>query len=236
MMAGDASVPEILEHDIRSRSLQQRLDEARRHELLYLVTGDVLVAPGTRKDFFFWIVSGQLKLRWPGVRGAADQIELLGAGEYFGLGFLGHHIAGAIAVTDATLQVLPNAAAAGIARIDATLKLREAVETRREFVHRRESLTAAATQPLVQRLAAFLSYLSRCNSYEGRDPLVIGDEITCQVVSDYLGAEIEALAQALKQLCDLGAVEILEESGLRIRDPEFLDYIAGCKEHVLAEA
>lgn len=235
-MAGGASLADVAGNEGRYRSLKERLDETRRSELLHLVAGEVLFAPGTPKEYFFWIVSGEVKLRWPGLKGAADQIELVGAGDYIGLGFLGHHVAGALATMDTTLQVLPSAAAPGVAGIDATLKMREAVETRREFAHRRESLTAATTQPLVQRLAAFLSYLSRFNSYEGRDPLLIGDEITCQVVSDYLGAEIEALAQALKQLCDLGAIEILEERGLRIRDTEFLDYIAGCKEHVLAEA
>ena len=46
------------------------------------------------------------------------------------------------------------------------------------------------------------------------------------VVADYLATDIAALRQAMRQLRDLGAIEFAPPHGLRIRDLEFLEYIA----------
>lgn len=220
----------------RSGSLHERLEAARHYDLFSLSPGGVLFAPGTEKQqCFFWIVQGQMKLRWQSLGSGADVIELLDAGKYFGLGFLDHHVCGATAVTDAAVQAIAMPAARHIFKADPEIKKREALETQREFIHRRETLTASASQALPQRLAAFLAFISRFNTYEGRDPMIISDDTTCRVVAEYLKTDIEALSKALKQLSDLGAVEIAPPADLRIRDLDFLEYIAGSKDKVLAQ-
>ena len=220
----------------QSGSLQERLEAAHHYDLISLSPGDDLFAPGTGKEeCFFLIVRGQIKLRWQSPRGGADIIELLGAGTYFGLGFLDHHVCGATAASDAVVQAIDSANTRHVVEIDPVLKKREALETQREFIHRRETLTASASQALPQRLAAFLAFISRFNTCEGRDPLVISDDITCRTVAEYLKTEIKELSQALKQLSDLGAVELVPRAGLRIRDLDFLEYIAGTEDRILAQ-
>ena len=50
------------------------------------------------------------------------------------------------------------------------------------------------------------------------------------VVCTYLAPDPEALGHALKQLSDLGAIELLPPRGVRICDLDFLAYIARCQE------
>jgi CRP-like cAMP-binding protein len=220
----------------RSGSLRDRLEAAHHYDVFSLSSGGVLFAPGTEKQqCFFGIAKGQMKLRWQSPGSSADVIEVLGAGQYFGLGFLDHHVCGATAVTDVAVQAFSISAARHIFKIDPELKKRETLETQREFIHRREILTASASQALPQRLAAYLAFISRFNTSEGRDPMVISDDTTCRVVAEYLRTDIEALSKALKQLSDLGAVEVAPPADLRIRDLNFLEYIAGSEDKVLAQ-
>ena len=158
--------------------------------------------------------------------------EILEPGDYFGLGFLDYHVCGVVALTDAAIDRLPRARAAQLAAIDADLKMRDGVETRREFTHRRETVIASASKALPPRLAAFLCVVARFNGYEGRDPLIVGDEMTGPVpfVCNYLATDVEELGMALKQLSDLGAIEFLPPRGVRICDLDFLEYIAHCEE------
>jgi CRP-like cAMP-binding protein len=204
----------------QEHSLRERIDGVR------IAADDLLFAPGAEKQFFYWIDEGQIELHWSMQRSTADRVERLGSGDYFGLGFLAHYAFAAIAVTDARLQRLPRAAAKPLAEIDARLRERDAIENQREFAHRREMMIAAGSQPLPQRLATFLGVLSRFNAHEGREPLMISDDIAGRVVADYLATDIAALGQALRQLSDLGAIELVPPHGLRIRDLDFLEYIA----------
>ena len=91
----------------RSGSLHERLEAARHYDLFSLSPGGVLFAPGTEKQqCFFWIVQGQMKLRWQSPGSGADVIELLDAGKYFGLP-IGQHWASVQAQSDGFN--LPNA-------------------------------------------------------------------------------------------------------------------------------
>ncbi len=187
---------------------------------------ELLFAPGTEKQFIYWIDSGEVELHWSMQGAGKDRIERLGPGDYFGLGFLKSHACAAIAVKDSRVQQLPRTAGPALFEIDAKYRERDAIETQREFTHHREMTLACRLQPLPQRLAAFLSVISGFNAYEGRDPLLIREDLTGLVVANYLATDINALGQALKQLSDLGAVELEPPHGLRIRDLGFLDYIA----------
>jgi CRP/FNR family transcriptional regulator len=195
-----------------------------------LAVNDILFAPATEKQHIYWIDEGQIELHWLMQRSTPDRVERLGSGEYFGLGFLTHYAYAAIAVADARIQKLPRAAAKSLAETDAKLRQRDAIENQREFAHRREMMIAASSQPLPQRLATFLAVLSRFNAYEGRDPLVVNEDVAGLVVADYLATDVTALGQALSQLSDLGAIELAPPHGLRIRDIGFLEYIADAPE------
>ena len=207
-------------------------EPAEQLEMATLMAGEVLFMPGAEKQFLYWVNSGQVDLRWPNIATGLDEIEVLAAGDYFSVGFLGYHVCSAIARTNATIECLPRARTAELAEIDPELKVRDGVETQREFAHRREIIIASASQALPQRLAAFLMVIARFNAYEGRDPLIVSDEMTgpVPVVCNYLATDAEALGSALKQLSDLGAIEHQQPRGVRICDLDFLAYIARCQE------
>jgi CRP-like cAMP-binding protein len=168
----------------QDRSLRERIDS------VYIAADDLLFSPGAEKQSIYWIDEGQIELHWSMQRSTADRVERLGSGSYFGLGFLKHYAYAAIAITDARIQRLPREAAKPLAEIDARLRQRDAIETQQEFAHRREMMIAAGSQPLPQRLATFLGILSHFNTYEGRDPLTISDDIAGLVVADYLASDI----------------------------------------------
>ena len=201
-------------------------------EIAALKAGDVLFVAGAAKQFLYWINSGQVELRWPSPATGQNEIEVLTAGDYFSLGFLDFHVCSAVARTDAAIERLPRARATQLAELDPDLRARDGVETRREFAHRRETVTASASKALPQRLAAFLLVMARFNADEGRDPLIVNDEMTgpVPVVCTYLATDVDALGSALKQLSDLGAIELVPPRGVQIRDLDFLAYIARCQE------
>mgnify|MGYP001817917059 FL=1 len=201
-------------------------------EIVTVKAGDVLFVPGAEKQFLYWINRGQVELRWPSSETAREEIEVLTAGDYFSLGFLDYHACSAVARTECVIECLPRARAAQLAELDPDLRSRDGVETQREFTHRRETVMASASKALPQRLAAFLLVMARFNADEGRDPLIVNDEMTgpVPVVCTYLATDVDAFRSALKQLSDLGAIELLPPRGVRICDLDFLAYIARCQE------
>ena len=78
----------------------------------------------------------------------------------------------------------------------------------------RRSLAADRTR--VQRVAALLSAISRNNSHEGRDPVLIPDCLTSGFVADLLGLRVSDLADALVELEHRGLVAQAQGSALRL--------------------
>jgi CRP-like cAMP-binding protein len=82
---------------------------------------------------------------------------------------------------------------------------------------------SAASRSGPQRLAALLSGISRNNSYEGRDPLLIPDSLTSGFVAELLGARVSDLAEWLLELEHQGLVTQGEAGGLRLTNVRALD-------------
>ena len=78
----------------------------------------------------------------------------------------------------------------------------------------RRSLAADRTR--LQRVAALLSAISRNNSHEGRDPVLIPDCLTSGFVADLLGLRVSDLADALVELEQRGLVAQAQGSALRL--------------------
>lgn len=91
-----------------------------------------------------------------------------------------------------------------------------------------ESLSHAAAfrRAAVARTAALLIVISRNNSYEGRDPSIVCDDLTSGTVSGMLGLDVGVLASVLVDLQHRGLVEPAEAGRLRLTDIAALDRLS----------
>ena len=79
---------------------------------------------------------------------------------------------------------------------------------------------------ILERTAAFFVVVSRNNGYEGRDPLVVTDDVRCGTVSDFLGIELDVLARALLEMQRRGMVSPADDGNLRIDDLAAIDRLS----------
>src|SRR5262249_16697905 len=104
-------------------------------------------------------------------------------------------------------------------------RLKQAIDKEVDFV--RETLVKSGRENPVERVAAFLVALSRNNKDEGRDPSIITDSMQCGVVATYLSMSVDALAKLLAELQSLGLIEPPSPRGLRLKDLNALEHLAG---------
>ncbi len=67
--------------------------------------------------------------------------------------------------------------------------------------------------------------LARCNAYEGRDPSILTDSLSCGVVAGYLDMSVDELAHCLTELEALDLVEAAPK-GLRLKNLDELERLA----------
>lgn len=67
------------------------------------------------------------------------------------------------------------------------------------------------------RIAALFVSLARFNAYEGRDPTLVTDSLSCGVVADYLDMSVDDLARLLTELQARNLVEACSR-GLRLKN------------------
>ena len=95
----------------------------------------------------------------------------------------------------------------------------------REFDYsRRRSRDAGPLSPL-QRVANFLLAIASVNASEGREPLIVRDDVSSGFVAEQLQMSIDTLAATLLSLRRSGAVTV-SDSGLRILDIATLETLA----------
>jgi hypothetical protein len=85
----------------------------------------------------------------------------------------------------------------------------------------------------LKRTAALLIVLSRNNGYEGRDPALIADDLSCGLVADMLGIGIDALADVLVDL-ERRRLVANDEGGLRLTDIDALDRLSEGQLHSIS--
>lgn len=95
-----------------------------------------------------------------------------------------------------------------------------------QIVIERTFAKAREFQALLERTAAFFVVVSRNNAYEGRDPLVVTDDLRCGVVSSFLGVDIDAMGRALRELERRGWVSTDAEGRLHLDDLAALDQLS----------
>ena len=94
-----------------------------------------------------------------------------------------------------------------------------------EFDYLKNRTFKADPHPPIQRVANFLLAVVRINVSEGREPLLVADDVSSGYVAEQLQMTIDALAKALLSLRCSGLVEV-SDRGLRIVDVAALETLA----------
>lgn len=92
-----------------------------------------------------------------------------------------------------------------------------------EALAERAFVRRAEFQTVLQRVAAYFIVVSRTNLYEGRDPLIIADDVRCGAVADLLGIELDLLSRVLLEMARRGMVSFTDDGNLRVEDLQGLD-------------
>lgn len=189
-----------------------------------LSAGEILFREGEPRSHVYRIEKGSICVFRERKGGARDVIEFAFPGDLVGLGYLDNHASCAQATMDTSLVCLPRSLIDPILEAPATnrSRLTEAIE--REVAVIKEARRTVSIRPLA-RIAALFVTLARCNAYEGRDPTVIADSLTCGVVAGYLNMTVDELAHWLNELKTKGLVEA-SDGGLRLKSMNELERLA----------
>jgi CRP-like cAMP-binding protein len=191
-----------------------------------IVRDKVLFATGERRECLYLIEAGiiaQYRMRTGGV---SELIEFVFAGDAVGFGYHENHTCGAQAVGEVRVRCLPLTALDAVLKNNKRALDRYAEALEREFNYRRDELTAGARNPL-SRVATLLVAISELHEREGADPTIVSDSLSCIAVADWLGIELDALAQALLELECMRLIKRAPRGGIRLIDRIALGQFCG---------
>ena len=192
---------------------------------LTLLAGAFLFRKGDARVHVYRVETGSVCLFTQRPDGTLDVLEFAFPGDLVGLGYLGSHASDAQATMDTSLTCLsrPNVQPARTKGSDGMGGLTLAIEREVALLNGAQRRRSIA-KPL-GRVAALFVTLARCNAYEGRDPTLLTDSLSCGVVAGYLDMSVDDLAHWLTQLKARGLVEACER-GLRLTDLDELKQLA----------
>lgn len=200
--------------------------EARDFENRSLKSGEALFKAGETRERLYQVVRGALchYMHWDD--GRHEIIEFAFPGDIIGFGHLEKHVSTAQAMVDTLVREVSEEELDHAADIDGPLAARISAAADREFdVLRERTVGANQRRSQADKAAALLITLSHINSSEGRDPTLIGDELTSGAIAEQLDTTIDGLVKALRDLEKRGVVRATE-GGLRITDLDGLEAIA----------
>ena len=157
--------------------------------------------------------------------GSQDVIEFAFPGDLVGLGYLDNHVSGAQATMETSLSCLPRSALEPTLDKNPAVKSRLTAAIEREVAFLKEAHERSGRPKPLERVAALFVTLARCNAYEGRDPSLLTNSLSCGVVAGYLNMSVDDLAH---WLTELEARELVEAApkGLRLKNLDELERLA----------
>ena len=190
-----------------------------------LAAGEILFREGDPRSHVYRVEKGSVCLFRRRPDGAMDVIEFAFPGDLVGLGYLDNHVAGAQATMDTALTCLPRAALEPALANSPVAPSGLATAIEREVGYIKEAQRRSTLAKPLGRIAALFVTLARCNAYEGRDPAVITDSLSCGVVAGYLDMSVDELAQWLTELKARDLIEACDR-GLRLKNLNELERLA----------
>jgi CRP/FNR family transcriptional regulator, anaerobic regulatory protein len=190
-----------------------------------LASGEVLFQAGDTRARLYRVERGALchYRRWDD--GRREIIEFAFPGDIIGLGHMEAHISTAQAMVETVVSTVTAEEFERALGGDDYLAARLSAATDREFDFLRERAVESGKGKPLERLASFLTVLSHMSADEGRDPLIVADEISSGLVAERLDMTIDVLARALRELERRGMVRSTDK-GLRIADIGGLEELA----------
>ena len=95
-----------------------------------------------------------------------------------------------------------------------------------EALAERSFVKARVFRSALERTAAYFVYASRLALYEGRDPLVITDDVRCGAVADLLSIDLDLLGRVLLEMQRQGMISVRDDGNLKIDNLATLDTLS----------
>jgi CRP/FNR family transcriptional regulator, anaerobic regulatory protein len=190
-----------------------------------LAGSEVLFQEGDTRARLYRVERGALchYRRWDD--GRCEIIEFAFPGDIVGFGHMEAHISTAQAMVETVVSTISQQDFEHVLACDDHLAARVSAAADREFDFLRERAVASGKAKPVERLASFLAALSHVSSGEGRDPMIVSDDLSSGLVADHLDMTIDVLVGALRELERRGVVRNTGK-GLRISDLTALEELA----------
>jgi len=190
-----------------------------------LAGGEVLFQAGDTRARLYRVEQGALchYRRWDD--GRCEIIEFAFPGDIIGFGHLEEHISTAQAMVETVVSTLTTEEFEQALVRDDHLAARLSATADREFDFLRERAVDSGKGKPVERLASFLAALAHMGADEGRDPMIVADEVSSGLVAEQLDMTIDVLVRALRELEQRGMVRSTDK-GLRIANISALEELA----------
>ena len=187
--------------------------------------GEVLFQAGDTRAKLYRVERGALchYRRWDD--GRCEIIEFAFPGDIVGFGHLETHISTAQAMVETVVSTVTAYDFEQLLCTDDHLAARLSTTADREFDFLRERAVESGKGKPVERLASFLTALSHMSANDGRDPMIVTDEVSSGLVAEHLDMSIDALGRALRELESRGMVSPTA-GGLRISNMNGLEKLA----------
>ncbi|MGI9409500.1 MAG: Crp/Fnr family transcriptional regulator [Hyphomicrobiaceae bacterium] len=196
----------------------------RQSEFYALQEHEGLFKAGDLRTEFYKVEAGALLVSYPDETGKGEAYEIAYPGDYVGFGFLQHHTATAIAITETTVSCQHNEDASALEETDPVVRKQRSKAIEREFLSRRASCTQATTDAApIQKIARLLVALSSVASRQGCGLQAVSDLLESRFVAEFLGMEVEYLADRVRALSQLGYVQVDTSTGVLLHDLEGLE-------------
>ena len=190
-----------------------------------LAGGEVLFQAGDTRVRLYRVERGALchYRRWED--GRCEIIEFAFPGEIVGIGHLEAHISTAQAMVETVVSTVTTQEFEQLLGCDDHLAARLSAAADREFDCLRERAVASGRGKPVERLASFLAAMAHMGAHEGRDPMIVSDDVSSGLVAEHLDMTIDGLVSALRELERRGMVRSTRK-GLRIANISALEELA----------
>ena len=190
----------------------------------HVVMGSTVFEPGEQRRLYR-IESGAICHYLRTANGQHEVIEFAFPGDIIGLGRMPSHVSTARAMVETDVCAITDVDLDRALTNDSRLffKLAEAVDCEFDYLKSR-SLNADLLPP-IRRLANFLLAIASINVSEGREALIVTDDVSSGYVAEQLQMSIDTLAMELMRLRQSGLLDV-SDKGLRILDTAALETLA----------